>query len=254
MAGASRERWRSGLVLLLSAVLFLVVLVLGPGSEMAALRRVLGLGGDRLGDPADVPAGGTYAFLQHQEGDEDDPVTWDPCREIRYEINPDGAPGGEDDTVAVVQDAVADVAGITGLRFSYEGVTDRRPEWSRGFVAVGRPAPVLIAWASEDEVPDLEGRVAGIGGATARSDGADGRMRYVTGGVTLDTDFYDDLADEPGGDAVGRAVLLHELGHLVGLGHVDSPSELMYADNVGRLDFATGDLNGLVRLGQGRCR
>jgi hypothetical protein len=34
---------------------------------------------------------------------------------------------------------------------------------------------------------------------------------------------------------------------------VDSADELMYADNVGRLEFGTGDLNGLVRLGQGPC-
>ncbi|WP_345893741.1 hypothetical protein [Nocardioides sp. TF02-7] len=39
----------------------------------------------------------------------------------------------------------------------------------------------------------------------------------------------------------------------MGLDHVDSPAELMYADNVGREEFGRGDLNGLVRLGQGRC-
>ncbi|NHA00361.1 matrixin family metalloprotease [Nocardioides sp. W3-2-3] len=78
-------------------------------------------------------------------------------------------------------------------------------------------------------------------------------MRYVTGQVTLDTDVYDDLADERDGDVRARAILLHELGHLVGLDHVDSRAEPMYADNVGQPDFATGDRNGLVALGEGRC-
>lgn len=250
---AVRERWRSGLVFLLSSVLLIGIVLFAPGSENSAFRRLLGLGDDPLGVPADVPAGGVYAFLVHQPGDEDDPVAWDPCREIRYEINPDGAPDGTDETVAFVRDGVAEVAQITGLRFVYDGVTDRRPQWERAFVPLGgRREPVLISWATESEVDELDGDVAGLGGAAARS-GSDGKLRFVTGGVTLDADSFEDLDGQRDGAAYQRAILLHELGHLVGLDHVDSPAELMYADNVGQLEFGVGDLNGLVRLGQGRC-
>lgn len=246
------ERWRSGLALLISAAVFGAMLLVGPGDELAAFRRVLGIGQDPLGDPADVPPGGTYTFLRTQPDGSGEPVAWSPCREIRYQVNPDGAPGNANDAEELVAEAVAEVARITGLRFDYLGRTDRRPSWQASLVPMGRKEPALIAWATEDEVEELEGDVAGVGGAVALGNGTDGWMRYVTGQVTLDSEVYDDLERE-GDEEQMRAILLHELGHLVGLGHADSPAELMYADNVGQPDFSTGDRNGLVALGQGRC-
>lgn len=247
------ERWRSGLALVISTVVLAAMIMVGPGDELAALRRAFGIGQDPLGAPADVPAGGTYAFLRTQPHDTGTPVAWSPCREIRYQVNPDGAPGSANDAEELVADAIAEVSEITGLRFDYLGRTDRRPSWKARLVPMGRNEPVLIAWATEDEVEELEGNVAGVGGAVAVANGTDGWMRYVTGQVTLDSDVYDDLAGERDGAVQARAILLHELGHLVGLDHVDSRAELMYADNVGQPDFATGDRNGLVALGRGRC-
>ena len=58
---------------------------------------------------------------------------------------------------------------------------------------------------------------------------------------------------EPHGTESLRAIVLHELGHIVGLAHVDDPHELMYGDNIGMTDFGPGDLTGLARLGQGAC-
>lgn len=247
------ERWRSGLALVISAAVLVVMVFIGPGDELAALRRVLGIGVDPLGTPADVAPGGKHAFLQTQPGHPRRPVAWDPCREIRYEVNPDGAPGGDEDAVAFVQEAVEVVSGLTGLQFDYRGETDRRPSWEANLVPRGRSEPVLIAWATEDEVDELDGDVAGVGGAVSQQAPGGGWRRYVTGQVTLDSDVYEILEDEGDGEARGRAILLHELGHLVGLDHVDSPAELMFADEVGLLDFGAGDRNGLVRLGKGQC-
>lgn len=247
------ERWRSGLALLVSAVVLVVIVFIGPSDELAALKRVLGIGVDPLGTPADVEPGGVHAFLRTQPGRPNQPVAWDPCREIRYAINPDGSTDEADEAVAFVQEAVEVVSGLTGLQFDYVGETDRRPSWEADLVPRGRSEPVLIAWATEDEVEELEGDVAGVGGAVAQEAPSGRWLRYVTGQVTLDTDVYALLGDDADGEARGRAILLHELGHLVGLDHVDSPAELMYADEVGLLEFGAGDRNGLVRLGKGQC-
>ena len=248
------ERWRSGLALLISVVVLGGIVLFAPADGPAALRRVLGIGEERLRDPADVPPGGSYAFLENQPDNPNEPVAWDPCDEIHYEINPEGAPDDADNTEEFVEEAIEVVAHYTGLEFVYDGPTDRRPEWNRQFApTIGRHEPVLIAWATEDEVPELEDEVAGIGGAVAVQVDPGGWLRYVTGGVTLDSDAFEDMGDVFGDGGERRAILLHELGHLVGLDHVDSADELMYPDNVGRRDFATGDLNGLNAVGNGRC-
>lgn len=254
MAAPMSERWRSGVALLISVAVLAGILLFAPADGPAALRRLIGLGEEPLGDPAEVPAGGTFAFIQHQPGDPGTPVAWDPCDAIHYEINPDGAPDDTDDTEDFVAEALDVVSHWTGLRFVYDGTTDRRPEWDRRFVpSLGRHEPVLIAWATEEEVPQLEDDVAGIGGAVAAEVSPGGWYRYITGGVTLDEEVFADLDPLFGDSAEARAILLHELGHLVGLDHVDSPEELMNADNIGRKDFGIGDLNGLVALGKGRC-
>lgn len=248
------ERWRSGLALLVSVAVLAGIILFAPAEGPAALRRLFGIGEDRLRDPADVPPGGTYAFLATQPGDANEPVAWDPCDEIHYEINPDGSPFDEDDTEEFVEEAVGVVGHYAGLEFVYDGQTDRRPEWDRQFVpSLGRRDPVLISWATEDEVPELEDEVAGIGGAIAVEVNPGGWLRYVTGGVTLDSDAFDEIGSVFGDGGERRAILLHELGHLVGLDHVDSRDELMFADNIGTRDFATGDLNGLKAVGKGRC-
>ncbi|MCP6237408.1 hypothetical protein NL436_28390, partial [Klebsiella pneumoniae] len=74
----------------------------------------------------------------------------------------------------------------TGLRFERVGLTENRDVTTGPFP---RREPVLIAWATEDEVPDLAGDVAGIGGSVAV--GQPGNLRYVTGRVVLDRDVFD---------------------------------------------------------------
>ena len=58
---------------------------------------------------------------------------------------------------------------------------------------------------------------------------------------------------QPGGRDRARAIVLHELGHLVGLLHVDDPGELMHREDVGRLELGPGDREGLAALGSGTC-
>ena len=71
--------------------------------------------------------------------------------------------------------------------------------------------------------------------------------------MALDTPVLTTILSRPDGEAEVRAIVMHELGHVVGLAHVDDPRELMYADNVGQKAFGPGDLTGLAALGRGRC-
>lgn len=190
--------------------------------------------------PMEGPDGGTYAFMSTQPGTDDVPVTYDPCQTIRIVVNPDRAPRNADE---ILDDALERMEETTGLQFQVDGTTDADPLSTEVGDAGDRP-PVQISWSDAQTVPDLEGDVAGLGGSTWVEE--DGFRQYVTGIVVLDADDLDDL-----GEDVTRTVLLHELGHLVGLAHVDDRDELMHP--YGDLpDWGPGDLAGLAALG-GTC-
>jgi hypothetical protein len=236
---------------------FIVVLAgalaLTPSLVPGSIRDALGLGHHRLLPEVKVVNSGSYAFLSHQKGDENDPVGYDPCEPVKIRINPQDAPNGY---LPLVKDALAVVSRDTGLDLEYVGTTDDRPHWESEYVPsfLGRPrrTPALVSWASPTEVPQLKGAVAGIGGSVAVAVQG-GRFRYVTGGVTLDRTVFRQLATSDGGRREARAIVLHELGHLVGLAHVKDGAELMNADNLGLLDFGPGDLAGLARVGATPC-
>jgi hypothetical protein len=237
------DQKRTYLTVLVTSVVVFVFVVVAPTAELQDLRRLVGLGDDRVGAAPAVPDGpGSYEFMQTQP-QTGEPVGYDPCRVIEVEVNPEGAPEGYD---RLVDAAIEHTSAATGLTFERIGLTDRRPPK----LTTARREPVLVAWATADEVADLAGDVAGIGGSTAVEHGFRDRV-YVTGRVVLDADAFDDLGDD--WYAAAQAIVDHEFGHLVGLDHVDDPGELMYSDNLGRTSYGPGDLKGLARLGNLPC-
>ena len=221
--------------------------VFHPSSQAETVRRLVGLGHERLlPAPAVVRAGGQYVFAATQPGSSA-PVGWDPCSPVAYAVNAAGMPAG---TRPLVDRAIARVSAATGLVFEDDGDTDRRP-FTGSLVRLGGARPVVIGWATAAEYPQLAGAVAGIGGAAAE-EGAQGRTYYVTGGVVLDTDAFTEatVAQQP---RVLEAIVVHELAHVVGLAHVTEPMELMFADNTGQVELGPGDREGLARLGSVPC-
>lgn len=192
-------------------------------------------------DPHDGEAGSGgegYSFLTTSSSGA--PVTWGCDADIEIEVNPEGAPRGYEDPLA---SAVARVNEASGFTFVVTGETTDREFDDR------YRRTVLLGWADEEEVAGLEGSVAGLGGANYVQ-GPGGGGRAVGGSVVVDT-------DAGGWFGLGgidlEVLLVHELLHVLGLGHTDDPTQLMAAENSGQSELGEGDLAGLAALREAAC-
>lgn len=211
-------------------------------------------------EAADTPLGhapngtGSSAYALQESPDPGQPfAAYDPCRPVHYVVRPDNAPPGADQ---LVEQAVAKVSAATGLRFVYDGYTSEAPTAERESYQPDRYgkrwAPVLIAWSTPEESPGLAGNVDGLGGsAYAYTTGRP--YVLVAGQVELDAPDLAEALQWPEGSRYARAVIMHELAHVVGLDHVDDPTQLMNPEGTDVTEFAAGDLAGLARLGGGQC-
>jgi hypothetical protein len=235
-----RERRTTGPVipgLVISALLAGLVMLHDPGMTGYRFRQLV----DHLAGKDE----GSYAFVVTTTSG--DPVGWNHCQPIHYVVNPTGAP---EDWADIVRDGVDTVSEASGFRFQYDGTSVERSFKSRP-TDTRNPPPVLIAWAGSDEVSDLEGSTAGIGGSTPAR--VRNRVQFVTGVVVLDTEAYGRMAQT--NDYKSEILILaHELGHVLGLDHVDDVDELMNAEYSGQSGFGPGDREGLRRLYDLPCR
>lgn len=205
-----------------------------------------------LATPPAAPGTGSYAFEQ-MVVETGTPVAYDPCRPIEYVVNRATQPPGAD---LLLDQALAEVSKATGLQFSYQGESSEIPSLEREVYNSSlygeRWAPVLIAWSDEQITPGLSGDVLGLAGSSALS--TSGAAAYVSGVVQLDgPDLALMLSEEDAAKEV-QATIMHELAHLVGLGHVDDPLELMNPILIPEVtSFGSGDLTGLAVLGAGEC-
>lgn len=208
-------------------------------------------GGTERTAPAVTAAQGSgYTLTRTEDGA---PVRYDPCEPIHYVIREANAPAGAD---RMIQDAVAKTARATGLEFVYDGTTTEPPSADRAKYQPGRYgdrwAPVLISWTTPHEMPSFIGDVAGFGGSSPVQAGQEPWV-YVTGQVQLDGPAAQKLIDQ-GSVAEVEAIILHEMGHVVGLGHSENKQDLMYRSTDGSVTgFGAGDLAGLALLGNGPC-
>jgi len=251
--GPRSHRSRTMVAWVVSFAVVALVVSMGTSGVSVAIRSALSLGHDPLATVPLLPEGdGSFAFMKTQRGKPKVPVTYDPCKKIELTINPDGAP---DDYRDYVETAADHISSVSGLKFAIVGTTDERPSENRPAEDVSRYgrgwSPVLVAWSDNDEIPELAGDVAGLGGSSAAT--VFGKTVYVTGGVTLDRESFDEMLRRPGGRAQAQAIIDHEFGHLVGLDHVKDRGELMNAENNGRTTWGPGDKAGLSRLGRGPC-
>ena len=180
-----------------------------------------------------------------------EPVRLNPCEPIHYVVNLGAAPPG---SLKDVQDAVLLLTSATGITFVFDGLTDEVPGRSRDAFQPERYgdrwAPVLVGWVdprtnSFDFDPGGH-EAAGVAGPLYPNPGP--HDIFVSGVVAIN------VADPnpPGFDSPGEQgpVVLHELAHVLGLGHTKAEGELMEPSGGGMTGFGPGDLEGLDELGK----
>ena len=189
------------------------------------------------------PDGASYAFAAERAGCQ--PVRWNPCAPVPYVVNPAGGPPN---ALALAR-AACSAARASGLDLRFSGVTDEPVLAQRPLVQSrygNRFAPLLIAWAPPAEI----GEAAGFGGiVTVR--GRTAPVQVVSGFAYVARQLG--RPGQTNGDALQIGVLLHELGHALGLDHADETLQVMNSvGDAGRpiTSYLDGDLAGLDRVGR----
>lgn len=195
-------------------------------------------------------------------------VRWSPCQVSRtgvvtthyitYRVNT----GGVSSRITLVKEALAKVTAASGLRFRYLGTTKYVPHNAVIHYASGNQymfdaaqeraatgAELVVAWASKTATNLLTGTEAGSGTASWSGSGAS-QLRVVEAAVVMRTGVRL-LSGFRAGASVGT-LLLHELGHAVGIEHVSTRSQVMYP-TIGSWSpagYASGDKIGLRLVGR----
>lgn len=200
--------------------------------------------------PVDVAGTSGYSFTTKDAGQ---PVLHDPCRVITWRLSTHELPEGAEQ---LVRDAVASIETHTGLKWE-EGDTSpypANPDHSVLTQVDGRweYAPVEIGFTRAGG-KGLGGDTVGVGG-TFVTPGAWGDQQYLRSGVVLiDKDAINAKEGTEEFNQALTTVLLHELGHVVGLDHVADADQVMFAAFLPHATWGEGDLAGLAAAGRGTC-
>lgn len=195
---------------------------------------------------------GSFKFLERVGGA---PVRWDPCERITYAVNTRGVTSP---VRADLKEALRRVTRATGIEFESAGTTKEtffRAYLRMRYDGVIRKAALILIWVDHDDYGAILRRLRdprpSIAFAKTMAGLYTNQDQYFGGIVVVDADAT--VGRGFGNRYAHGSVLLHELGHIIGLDHVKDPDQLMYSGHhthVRLRGFGPGDLVGLRRLGK----
>lgn len=170
------------------------------------------------------------------------------CAPLGYRVNPAMMPKGG---MRLIKETFRQIAQATGYRFAYEGSTNRVPfSGNNPWISnTDRRSDITIAWSTPARVPGLRGGTIGRGGGSygygLRGDG--------DGGVVLDASQLREARKRltpKSHKTLILMVLLHEVGHAMGLDHPAQGAQTMSPSvpRVHRGLYEAGDLAGLAAV------
>jgi Matrixin len=204
-----------------------------------------------------VPTGpdGPFAFLAATYVDgQRQPVRWNPCQPIEYELDVKHGPPATDEAISGALDLASRASGIT---FRYDGTTTRGigpmrhgHYFTDAIRSVYRPVLITVVSHAQFQRYDVPRRVLAFThperGTQSHGD------EWVSGYVAVDGGIR--YANT--GRWSMELVIAHEIGHLLGLAHVSDPDQLMFSTQVARgvipapIDgYGPGDDAGLALVG-----
>ena len=246
---------------LATATVALVASVLVAGS-VAMPAATSGVAAPVVTGAGTVSGDATYSVNSVRLPNSTISLRWNPCQaRVTYKINASYAgttAAARASAIADTREAFRRLENATGIHFVYTGTTVSVPSgsaWSENM----KSAEIVVAWVRPS-------------GLTLLSRDANGNKVAATGGYAYKTWAY---PGQPWKGVIGRGfvvvnqaqqsafktgfgtgvtrgnLLLHELGHVVGLNHTAATSQLMYPVIVSRTNsgYRGGDLTGLSLVG-----